>query len=143
MRRDDDMAFVPGTILHQTPRAWLLRLADKQEIWIPKSQGALLEECSTPGLFVRKWLIEKKELYAIQAPDDDLPDPHEILGVDFNANPAVVKARHKELVRLNHPDRMSGLGVDPEIVRFATERMATINQAFDRLKEGAPNIAQR
>ena len=44
-----------------------------------------------------------------------------------------MKARHRALVMENHPDRAIARGVPPEAVTIATERLAAINAAYDRI----------
>jgi DnaJ like chaperone protein len=42
-----------------------------------------------------------------------------------------LKKHYRELVRENHPDRLVGRGVPAEFVAIATERLASINHAWD------------
>lgn len=69
------------------------------------------------------------------APTEHEPtdDPHALLGVSPNAPLDEVKARHRELAKLNHPDKLATL--DPEIARFAGERLARINRAYAEILE--------
>ena len=61
-------------------------------------------------------------------------DPHAVLGVERGASQAEVKAAWRRLARENHPDLT---GKEPGSVRAATRRMAQINAAYERLREGA------
>lgn len=63
----------------------------------------------------------------------DEADPYRILGVSPDADPAAIKAAWKKLVRENHPDRLIGKGMPPEFVALATEKLAAINAAYDRI----------
>ncbi len=63
----------------------------------------------------------------------DKGDPYVILGVEFAASDVEVKATYRLLVRENHPDRLIGRGVPEEFVRLATEKLAAINAAYDRI----------
>lgn len=67
-------------------------------------------------------------------PASDEPDAYAILGVARSASPEAIRARWKELVRENHPDTLASRGVPPEFVAKASERVARINAAWDRIK---------
>lgn len=60
-------------------------------------------------------------------------DPYVVLGVERNASAAVIKAHYRKLVRELHPDKQIAAGVPEEMVRFATDRLARINEAYDTL----------
>lgn len=63
----------------------------------------------------------------------DRGDPYVILGVDFEAGDDEVKATWRMLVRENHPDKLMGRGVPEEFVRLATDKLAVINGAYERI----------
>lgn len=66
-------------------------------------------------------------------------DPYLVLGLRYGADAATVKARHRQLVAENHPDRAIARGLPPEAVIIATKRLAAINAAHDRITaDGAP-----
>jgi DnaJ like chaperone protein len=60
-------------------------------------------------------------------------DAFEVLGLPASATDAEIKARYRELVRENHPDRHMAAGVPPELVDIATAKLATINSAYQSL----------
>lgn len=60
-------------------------------------------------------------------------DPHVILGVPHGASLAVIRAKYRQLVREHHPDRHIAAGVPEEMIELATERLAQINAAYDRI----------
>jgi DnaJ like chaperone protein len=62
-------------------------------------------------------------------------DPYAVLGVSPDIDDAGLKARHRQLVRDNHPDRELARGLPPEAVKIATERLAAINAAHDRIQQ--------
>jgi DnaJ like chaperone protein len=64
-------------------------------------------------------------------------DPFAVLGVSRDASRDEIKARYRKLVRDNHPDRQIAAGVPEEMVILATERLAKINAAFDRIMKAA------
>jgi DnaJ like chaperone protein len=63
----------------------------------------------------------------------DKADPYEILGVSRQMTDAQVKAAYRKLVREHHPDRLIAKGVPKEFIDVATEKLATINAAWDRI----------
>jgi DnaJ like chaperone protein len=62
------------------------------------------------------------------------PDPYTVLGLKRDAPDADVRAAWRRLMRENHPDSLASRGVPPEFVKRATEKVAGINAAWDRIK---------
>lgn len=60
-------------------------------------------------------------------------DPWQVLGVPRDADLPAVRARWRELVRANHPDRMIARGLPEETVALANSRIAAINQAWEEI----------
>jgi DnaJ like chaperone protein len=60
-------------------------------------------------------------------------DPYVILGVDFAAGDDEVRATYRMLVRENHPDKLMARGVPEEFIRLATDKLAAINAAYDKV----------
>ncbi len=65
----------------------------------------------------------------------DASDPFEILGLGHDASDEEVKAAYRRLVRENHPDRLVAQGMPQEFVELANEKLATINGAYERVRE--------
>ena len=69
-------------------------------------------------------------------------DPWQVLGVPRDADLRTVRARWRELVRANHPDKMIARGLPPETVNLANARLTVINHAWEeiaaRRREPAP-----
>ncbi|MEJ0028692.1 MAG: TerB family tellurite resistance protein [Rhizomicrobium sp.] len=63
----------------------------------------------------------------------DKGDPYVILGVDFEAGDDEIKATYRMLVRENHPDKLIARGVPEQFIRVATDKLAAINGAYDRV----------
>ena len=63
----------------------------------------------------------------------DQADPYDILGVDRSASDAEIKAAWRKLTRESHPDRLIAEGMPQEFLDMATQKMATINAAYDRI----------
>jgi len=60
-------------------------------------------------------------------------DPYVVLGVERRLDAEALKRRYRQLVADNHPDREIARGLPPEAVRIATERLAVINAAWERI----------
>ena len=63
----------------------------------------------------------------------DKADPYTILGVTRESSDEDIKAARRKLARDNHPDRLQAQGLPKEFVKMATEKLATINAAYDRI----------
>jgi len=65
-----------------------------------------------------------------QADDSTDPnDPYRILGVKRGVTSSELNARYRQLLRVNHPDKVAQL--DPEIQAFASERARRIIEAYN------------
>lgn len=62
------------------------------------------------------------------------PDAYAELGIARAATDEAVRAAWKQLMRENHPDGLASRGVPPEFIARATEKVARINAAWDRIK---------
>jgi len=60
-------------------------------------------------------------------------DPYLILDADRSMSDEELKRHYRRLVADNHPDLEIARGLPPEAVKIATERLAAINEAWDRL----------
>lgn len=65
----------------------------------------------------------------VRRPDD----PYAVLDLDPDATDAEVKARWRALVASHHPDRIAARGLPPAALRLATDRVAALNAAYDRI----------
>lgn len=63
-----------------------------------------------------------------------LDDPYGILGVEPSAPDADLKAAYLRLVKEHHPDRLMAEGLPAEAIGVATETLASINTAWDKIK---------
>ncbi|HWA89820.1 MAG TPA: TerB family tellurite resistance protein [Rhizomicrobium sp.] len=64
----------------------------------------------------------------------DAADPYVVLGVAYDASDEEIRRTYRRLVRENHPDSLMGRGVPPEFVRLATDKLAAINVAYDKIE---------
>lgn len=64
----------------------------------------------------------------------DKPDPYTVLGVPRDISDEELKSKYRELVRAHHPDTLIAQGVPQEFVDTANEKLAVINDAYDRIE---------
>jgi DnaJ like chaperone protein len=64
----------------------------------------------------------------------DEPDAYSVLGVSASATDAEIRATWKRLMRENHPDSLASRGVPAEFIARASDKVARINAAWDRIK---------
>jgi DnaJ like chaperone protein len=62
-----------------------------------------------------------------------IDDPYFILKADRAMSDDDLKRHYRKLVGENHPDREIARGLPPEAVKIATERLAVINAAWERI----------
>ncbi|MCU0888137.1 MAG: TerB family tellurite resistance protein [Rubritepida sp.] len=61
-------------------------------------------------------------------------DAYAVLGIPANASDEEVRAAWRRLMRENHPDALAARGVPAEFIQRATNKVAEINAAWDRIK---------
>ena len=61
------------------------------------------------------------------------PTPYEVLGVEPNIGNADLRHHWRDLVRINHPDKLIAEGMPEEFIEVATDKLANINAAYDRI----------
>ena len=64
----------------------------------------------------------------------DTDDPYLELGVSRSASGEELRATWKRLMRENHPDSLASRGVPADFIARASEKVARINAAWDRIK---------
>ena len=80
--------------------------------------------------------INESDFKRIQAHHDgSVVDPYTILGVGRHAEDATVKQAWLNAVRDNHPDQLQARGMPSEMMHIATARMASINEAWETIRE--------
>jgi DnaJ-domain-containing protein 1 len=60
-------------------------------------------------------------------------DPYEILGVAPSIADEELKNIYHRRVQETHPDKLISMGLPPEFVQLATDKVARINDAYDRI----------
>jgi len=66
---------------------------------------------------------------------DETNDPYSILGVTPDTDEKAIRETYRRLVREHHPDRLIAQGLPEEAVASATDKLARINAAWDRIKQ--------
>ena len=64
-------------------------------------------------------------------------DPYDVLGVTRETPLDEIRAVWRREVRESHPDRMIARGVPEEAIKLAEKRLMAVNEAWDRISEGA------
>jgi DnaJ like chaperone protein len=63
----------------------------------------------------------------------ELTDPYVILGLSYVADDEELKQTYRRLVRENHPDSLMARGVPAEFIKLATDKLAAINGAYEKI----------
>ncbi|GAA0547163.1 DnaJ like chaperone protein [Rhizomicrobium palustre] len=63
----------------------------------------------------------------------DAADPYVVLGVGYDAGADEIKRTYYRLVRENHPDSLIARGVPGEFIKIATDKLAAINVAYEKI----------
>jgi DnaJ like chaperone protein len=66
--------------------------------------------------------------------EPDAADPYVVLGVTYDASDEEIKRTYRFLVRENHPDSLIARGVPEEFIRLATDKLASINGAYEKIQ---------
>jgi DnaJ like chaperone protein len=66
---------------------------------------------------------------------DAAGDPYLVLNADSNWDFQHLRRHYRRLVADNHPDRLIARGVPEEFVRIANDRLAAINDAWERIEK--------
>jgi DnaJ like chaperone protein len=68
------------------------------------------------------------------APAPGEPDAYSVLGVKKSDSDETIRAAWKKLMRENHPDSLASRGVPADFIARASDKVARINAAWDRIK---------
>jgi len=63
----------------------------------------------------------------------DAADPYVVLGLDYGAGDDEIRRTYLRLVKENHPDSLIARGVPEEFVKLATDKLAAINGAYEKI----------
>lgn len=64
----------------------------------------------------------------------ELTDPYVILGLSYVADEEEIRQTYRRLVRENHPDSLIARGVPAEFIKLATDKLAAINTAYEKIR---------
>src|SRR5690348_10562509 len=64
----------------------------------------------------------------------ELTDPYVILGLSYSADDDELRQTYRRLVRENHPDSLIARGVPAEFIKLATDKLAAINTAYEKIR---------
>lgn len=102
---------------------------------VTKSEGDMLRGMHARfGLDAAAWERAKGGTRRAVAPAAQGEDPYQMLGLTRQASDEEVRLAWRKLMRENHPDSLASRGVPQEFVKRATEQVAKINAAWDRIK---------
>ncbi|HYJ36397.1 MAG TPA: TerB family tellurite resistance protein [Rhizomicrobium sp.] len=65
----------------------------------------------------------------------ELTDPYVILGLSYSADDNELRQTYRRLVRENHPDSLMARGVPQEFIKLATDKLAAINTAYEKIQQ--------
>jgi DnaJ like chaperone protein len=60
-------------------------------------------------------------------------NPYDVLGVNPSVTNDELKSQYRKLIADNHPDKLIARGVPKEFIAIATEKVATINEAYEAI----------
>ena len=66
--------------------------------------------------------------------DQDREDPYATLGVHRDLDDDTIRAAWRTLMRDHHPDILTSRGATPDLIARASDKVARINAAWDRIK---------
>jgi DnaJ like chaperone protein len=102
---------------------------------VAKSEGDMLRGIHARfGLDAAAWERAKGGTRRVAAPEAQGEDPYSMLGLTRQASDEEVRLAWRKLMRENHPDSLASRGVPEEFVKRATEQVAQINAAWDKIK---------
>lgn len=74
-----------------------------------------------------------KNRFILKPKDHEINQDYETLGVPFTASEKEIKRHWVELINTYHPDRIQAAGGDAKEIEIATQKMAAINSAYERI----------
>jgi DnaJ like chaperone protein len=97
-----------------------------------QEQAFLLRSHAAFGLDRLAW--DRARGASPRTPPDDGTDPYALLGLTRDATDDTLRTTWKRLMRENHPDSLASRGVPADLIAKASDRVARINAAWDRIK---------
>lgn len=72
---------------------------------------------------------------AFENDSDKLRKYSNILDVDLDADLSEVKKAYREKAKAYHPDKMASQGMGDDYIKYSTEKLAEVNEAYEYLKK--------
>lgn len=85
-------------------------------------------------IFVKARSRRVKPIARVNAASDS-ENPFHVFGLSDTASEATLRETYHRKVQEMHPDKLASLGLSEELVRFAHERMARLNEAYSRARK--------
>ena len=73
--------------------------------------------------------------------DENMPDPHQVLGVDSSASKTDIQNAYHTLARRYHPDHFSGREIPPEVLNYVSAMFKRITIAYNELRQSPDDDA--
>lgn len=125
----------PGLLESVLDGLFLIAAADGA---LHEAEGAYLRDVA--GIFA----IGDKDFARIEARHvRRRDDPYLQIGAERSWSDSQLKSHYRQLVMQSHPDRQIAMGLPVEAVRIATDRLAVINAAWDRIQSERGMITKR
>ncbi len=65
-------------------------------------------------------------------------DPYDVLGVDQDTDPDMIRAAWRKAVRDSHPDQLIARGLPKEAIKLAEKRLVAVNRAWEQINAQRP-----
>ena len=124
-------ADAPGVLEDVLTALFTIARADKPVTVV--EQQFLLAVCHRFGLGQEAWQ-RASGATPRRPPPPEGEDPYEVLGIPKATPAEEIRAVWKRLMRENHPDSLASRGVPEEFIARASEKVARMNAAWDRIK---------
>ena len=85
-------------------------------------------------IFVKSHTRRVKPIARANAAGDS-ENPFHIFGLSETVGETALREAYHRKVQELHPDKLSSLGLSDELIRFAHERMARLNEAYSRARK--------
>ena len=102
----------------------------KSDGWVHDAEFQYIEKVAQIFGLDATTFARVSEYYLHESSDRD---PYNILGIAPDVSDSEIKARYRELAVQNHPDKLIASGMPDELVQKATEKLAVINSAYEKV----------
>ena len=102
----------------------------KSDGWVHDAEFQYIEKVAQIFGLDAKTFARVSEYYLHESSDRD---PYNVLGIASDLSDSEVKTRYRELAVQNHPDKLIANGMPDGLIQKATEKLAVINSAYDKV----------